>query len=196
MHVYQLVIPPAGLVLFMLALLLTSGIGSAPWAAPDNTPGQPYAGQQTRTIKALSAKEIKDLNTGAGLGMAKAAELNQYPGPVHILQFADKLNLTKQQRRQVEVLYKEMKVAAIPLGKKIVAKEAALDRLFATGKITEQNLEQHVTEIARLKGRLRVVHLKVHLKSKPLLTSHQRMLYNRLRGYGKHSGDGKKHSGN
>ena len=50
-----------------------------------------YAGQQSREIKALSDQEVKDLQAGAGMGMAKAAELNRYPGPMHALELADQL---------------------------------------------------------------------------------------------------------
>jgi hypothetical protein len=42
-----------------------------------------YAGQQTRAIKALSSQEEQDLRLGRGMGLAKAAELNGYPGPMH-----------------------------------------------------------------------------------------------------------------
>jgi hypothetical protein len=55
---------------------------SAPVLAVD----MPYAGQQARSIKALSDEEIAALRKGEGMGMAKAAELNGYPGPVHVLQ--------------------------------------------------------------------------------------------------------------
>ena len=50
---------------------------------------RPYSGQQGRMIKALSSKEVQGLLQGKGMGMAKAAELNQYPGPRHVL---DSLN--------------------------------------------------------------------------------------------------------
>ena len=45
----------------------------------------PYAGQQTRAIKALSDDDIGALRAGEGMGMAKAAELNGYPEPPHFL---------------------------------------------------------------------------------------------------------------
>ena len=45
----------------------------------------PYAGQQTRTIKALSDQEVSDYVEGRGMGSSKAAELNHYPGPAHVL---------------------------------------------------------------------------------------------------------------
>jgi hypothetical protein len=43
----------------------------------------PYVGQEYREIKALSTQEISDYISGRGMGLAKAAELNGYPGPAH-----------------------------------------------------------------------------------------------------------------
>jgi hypothetical protein len=56
----------------------------------------PYTGQERREIKALSNEEIDRYLSGDGMGLAKAAELNHYPGPRHVLELADQL----QQRRQ------------------------------------------------------------------------------------------------
>jgi hypothetical protein len=49
----------------------------------------PYADQQTRSIKSLSEEDIAALLNGEGMGMAKAAELNGYPGPKHVLTLAN-----------------------------------------------------------------------------------------------------------
>jgi len=46
----------------------------------------PYAGEELNEIKSLSPVEINDLLQGNGMGFAKAAELNQYPGPRHVLE--------------------------------------------------------------------------------------------------------------
>ena len=54
----------------------------------------PYAGQEQRAIKALSDEEIRDLLDARGMGLAKAAELNSYPGPLHVLQLANELGLS------------------------------------------------------------------------------------------------------
>jgi len=151
------------------------------------TDQQPYAGQHQRSIKALSAKEIQDYKKGAGLGMAKAAELNHYPGPIHVLEFATPLKLNKNQKKKIEALYQQMKSNAIPLGLKIVALESKLDQLFATKQIQKKKLVELVDEIALLKGRLRTVHLSVHLQTKPLLTPRQHANYDRVRGYGNSS---------
>src|SRR5262249_1929289 len=53
------------------------------WAQDPSS--NPYAGQQSRSIKALSEDDIAALLKGAGIGLAKAAELNGYPGPAHVL---------------------------------------------------------------------------------------------------------------
>jgi hypothetical protein len=57
-----------------------------------------YAGQQKREIKALSEAEVSAYLDGRGMGLAKAAELNGYPGPAHVLDLAEKLQLTPQQQ--------------------------------------------------------------------------------------------------
>src|SRR5712692_7148759 len=38
-------------------------------------------GQEGRAIKSLSAEETADLLAGRGMGAARAAELNHFPGP-------------------------------------------------------------------------------------------------------------------
>ncbi|MDP1883552.1 MAG: hypothetical protein Q8K88_11820, partial [Bradyrhizobium sp.] len=84
----------------------------------------PYAGMQTRPIKALSEQQVADLGAGRGMGLALAAELNGYPGPSHVLELADKLDLTVEQRASVQTLLDSMKVEAVPLGAKLLEQEA------------------------------------------------------------------------
>ena len=69
----------------------------------------PYQGEQLRAIKALSEGEINSLLNGQGMGFAKAAELNHYPGPKHVLDLADDLNLTKDQISETTVIFNRMK---------------------------------------------------------------------------------------
>src|SRR5882724_4009921 len=88
----------------------------------------PYAGMQTRPIKALSEQQVADLQAGRGMGLALAAELNGYPGPSHVLELADKLALSADQRGKVQTLFNAMKAEAIPLESKLIEQEAALDR--------------------------------------------------------------------
>ncbi len=75
---------------------------------------QPYASLQQRTVKALSDQQMSDLRAGRGMGLALAAELNGYPGPLHVIELADRLQLTSDQRVQVQRLYEAMKAEARP----------------------------------------------------------------------------------
>src|SRR3954465_12359952 len=88
-------------------LMLTAAVANAQ---------TPYAGMQTRPIKALSEQQVADLGAGRGMGLALAAELNGYPGPSHILELADKLNLSTDQRAGIQRLFDAMKAEAMPLG--------------------------------------------------------------------------------
>lgn len=143
----------------------------------------PYAGQQQRAIKALSASELRGLESGAGLGMAKAAELNHYPGPLHALELAEELQLNESQRQQIQAIYQQMKVDAIKQGKKLIDAETALDRLFANGNATREAVERVLAQIGTLRAQLRGVHLNAHVALRPLLSDHQVARYDQLRGY-------------
>ena len=68
----------------------------------------PYAGQQSREIKALSGAEQSDLLAGKGMGLAKAAELNGYPGPAHVLELAGELELSAEQRERTQEVWQAM----------------------------------------------------------------------------------------
>jgi hypothetical protein len=144
----------------------------------------PYSGMQTRPIKALSEQQVADLQAGRGIGLALAAELNGYPGPSHVLELADKLGLTAEQRRQVEALFASMKQEALPLGGRLIAQEAELDRQFSARTITPQSLKSATAAIAATQGELRETHLKYHLSTVAMLSESQRQQYSALRGYG------------
>jgi len=145
---------------------------------------QPYAGQQQREIKSLSSDQVDGLLQGKGMGMAKAAELNHYPGPKHVLDSSDKLNLSQGQLQKTRFFFDEMKKEAMALGEKIVIQERRLDHLFASQTIDEKSLADTLNEIAMLRGKLRYVHLKTHLKQKGIMSAQQIKHYDNVRGYG------------
>lgn len=144
----------------------------------------PYAGQQTRTIKGLSSEDVAALLKGEGMGFAKAAELNGYPGPRHVLDLAAQLKLTPDQRQQVQAIFNRTSSAARPLGAELVERERVLDQLFQKGEISSDRLRAETASIAELQGRLRAVHLAAHLETRALLTKDQIAMYQHLRGYG------------
>ncbi len=160
----------------ILALLTVALPASA------NSP-TPYAGQHLRPLKALSAGEIDDLRNGRGMGLAKAAELNSYPGPAHVLELQGALSLTPSQIERTERLRARMTREAAALGESILQAEAALDRLFGEGKADAAAVERASVEIGTLQGRLRAVHLNTHIEMKALLSADQISAYDRLRGY-------------
>src|SRR5712671_4214867 len=141
----------------------------------------PYAGMQTRPIKALSEQQVADLEAGRGMGLALAAELNGYPGPSHVLELADKLELTADQRSSVKALFDSMKAEALPLGSKLIEQEADLDRQFASHTVTPESLKASTAAVAVTQGALRETHLKYHLSTKAILTRRQMQRYAELR---------------
>lgn len=143
----------------------------------------PYAGMQSRQIKALSEQQISDLDAGRGMGLALAAELNGYPGPSHVLELADKLELSADQRDRMAALFNAMKTEAQPFGSRLIAQEAELDRLFSSRAVTPASLKASTAAIAATQGELRETHLKYHLSAADILSAGQLQRYADLRGY-------------
>jgi hypothetical protein len=164
----------------VLALSLTA---SASVSLADQPSHSPYAGQEQREIKSLSADDIGELRRGGGWGMAKAAELNGYPGPVHLLDLQVEIGLSSEQIAAITVIYEKMKRNAIPLGEEMIRGERALEESFLRGAADEKTLAEALDGIARVRRDLRFTHLAAHLKVKPLLTEQQTTAYWTLRGY-------------
>ena len=150
----------------------------------------PYTSFEGREIKALSQDQIDNLRSGQGMGFALAAELNGYPGPKHVLELRDELDLTDEQLHKSEDVFAAMKASAEALGHRVVEEERALDQLFASHTIDAENLAQQVATVAELQGQLRTVHLQAHLEMMKILSHQQIASYVELRGYqgGEHSG--------
>ena len=104
----------------------------------------PYAGQHERPIKALSEDDTRQYLAGAGMGYARAAELNGYPGPMHVLDLGDKLGLSEAQRGATQRLMETHKAEARAIGAKRVAAEKSLDDLFSSRAMDSQRLAEAV----------------------------------------------------
>lgn len=153
----------------------------------------PYVADKSREIKALSQHEIEGYLNGRGMGSARAAELNGYPGPRHVLDMAEKLELAEEQKDRTQAIYETMNAQAAALGKQLVENERELDNRFSDGSIDEKSLDSLVSAIGVLRTKLRHVHLAAHLEQKRLLSEHQVQLYTTLRGYNAEHGDEHNH---
>ena len=145
---------------------------------------QPYAGLETRAIKALSEEQIADLRAGRGMGLALAAELNGYPGPRHVIELAKHLELTEAQHAEVQALFDAMQAETVPIGESLIEREVELERQFADRTVTPASLNALTQEIGGIQGALRAAHLRYHLATLAALTPQQVERYNEKRGYG------------
>ncbi len=161
----------------LASLHFISGASAAP-------PPSAYAGQETRDIKALSAEEVDAYLSGKGMGLARAAELNGYPGPAHVLELASQLGITPEQRTKTEALRASLASKAVSLGRALVEEERKLDRMFATKAVSPELLAGLLSEIGALQAQVRGAHLEAHLAQVQILTPEQTAHYFQLRGYG------------
>lgn len=166
----------------VLACVLASLYFASPVSAAP--PASPYAGQEAREIKSLSPDEIKAYLSGKGMGLAKAAELNGYPGPAHVLELGSQLDLSPEQRARTESIFAAMESKATALGRALVEEERKLDRLFADKVIDPRLLASSLTKIGSLQAELRGAHLEAHLSQAQILRPEQIARYDQLRGYG------------
>lgn len=168
--------------LLCLALIAAPVAADTAHHAPTGTE-MPYAGLETREIKALSPERMADLRAGRGMGLALAAELNGYPGPRHVLDLAGDLELSPEQHRRTVDLFGAMQQETRALGERLIEAERTLDRLFAERRATPEALSLATRDAAGVEGELRAGHLRYHLAMMDVLTPHQVHRYNQLRGY-------------
>ena len=144
---------------------------------------KPYAGLQARDISSLSQEDIEELQRGGGWGLALPAELNGYPGPAHVLELREELNLGPSQVAAVQVIFEEMRTEAVLIGRELIEAERSLDAAFRGQTMTPQKLQTLLDETERHRSALRFVHLSRHLQTVDILTETQIGSYNAQRGY-------------
>ncbi len=186
-------LPGSPLLIAALAMIVAMAGAPNAGAQDQKDEGSPslrsaYAGQEKRAIKSLSQADLDALRNGKGWGLAKAAELNGVPGPVHLLEMRQEIGLSGEQVAGIQALYDGMKREATRLGLRLIEREWELNEAFASaaekGAPDEARLKVLLEAIAAVRMELRFTHLKTHLRTQPMLAPHQIMLYNRLRGYG------------
>jgi hypothetical protein len=166
--------------IMLIALMLMT----VPGVAQDRL-NSPYRRQAETGLRGLDEKEIADLKAGAGMALARAAELNSYPGPRHVLDAVEegKLSVTREQRERIQQLFNTMNADAVSVGATILAEEHELESGFRSVTMTDADLHSRVARIAALQGQLRAIHLSAHLATRRILSDTQIARYNELRGY-------------
>jgi hypothetical protein len=152
----------------------------------------PYAGHESRDLKALTEAEVADYLEGKGMGFAKPAELNGYPGPMHVMEMADALQLSAAQREATRELLYRHKSEVKALGARLIEAERALERLFRERAASAESVAAATARAAELQGRIRGAHLLTHLEQARLLEPAQVKRYGELRGYAQRP-DGQPH---
>ena len=157
----------------------------AAMAAQQNGHDQQHAAAATAALASagLSDAQRAQYLNGEGMGMAKPAELNHYPGPRHVLDNADQLKLSPEQLTATRALFSDVQQKAKALGRELVDREDELNRLFSTQSADEAGVKQLTREIATLQGELRGVHLSAHVRERKLLSPEQIRTYDEMRNY-------------
>lgn len=143
----------------------------------------PYARTQSAEVASLSEEEVRALRNGEGMGLARAAELNHFPGPKHLLELASPLGLSDAQVARIETIHTAMKARAIEKGGDILEAERHLAGLFASGRPTLEQVRRVTAHLGAMRGELRAIHLVAHVEAARELSAEQVEGYDRLRGY-------------
>jgi hypothetical protein len=133
---------------------------------------QGYVGEQHREIKSLSPREITHIQTGKGMGFAMPAELNQYPGPMHVLAYAHALELNETQIAASLALIALMRTEALNAGERYITAECGPDALFCMRNASPAALAD-----------IRASHFRTHIAQRDFLTPAQIARYDEMRSY-------------
>lgn len=175
--------PKLSLPICLAALTLLLNVSAAHAQHAGHGAHSPYAGMQERAIKSLSQADLDELRRGGGWGLALPAELNGYPGPVHLLELKDEIPLRAEQVAHFEERVERMRAAAIPAGQALINAEKAIERAFAEGRIDDVSLRHLLADAEAARAELRFIHLSEHVRSVDTLEPTQIERYQVLRGY-------------
>jgi Spy/CpxP family protein refolding chaperone len=118
---------------------------------------------------------------GRGFGLAFPADQNGYPGPLHVLELKDRLQLTSEQEARMRALFETMLGDARQRATRLAAAEDRLRRIFADGAADPAAVRTAVAEAETARADVRLVHLLAHLQARDVLTEAQRRAYQEIR---------------
>ncbi|ASJ73300.1 hypothetical protein [Granulosicoccus antarcticus] len=97
----------------------------------------------------MSPENIAELERGGQWGLAKVAELNGLPGPAHLLELENEIELTGDQLNEIQILHDEMREQAIENGKRLIMLEGELEARFQHDLPTETDLKTMLIAIEK-----------------------------------------------
>jgi hypothetical protein len=173
------------------ALLALAGLlppaGRAQPGGPTPAPGilAPHHETSGPEIPGLGADEVAELLEGRGMGQARVADVQGYPGPRHVLDAwgAGALPLSAGQATRIQEIARTMASEARRVGRLVLDTERELALAFRGGGIDAVSLRPRVERIAALRGELRTVHLRAHIETRAVLDPAQIARYTELRGH-------------
>ena len=159
-----------------------SGSGSGLESQPPPTAS--YSGFDKRKVASFSDADVAAMLDGRGMGFALPAEINGYPGPMHVLELADQLGLTPEQRVVLRERFEFMQAQARKAAARYVAAESALDQAFRDKVMDLVTIKRLTLEADTTRAEKRFAHLQAHVNARAILTAEQLVKYAVLRGYG------------
>jgi Spy/CpxP family protein refolding chaperone len=137
--------------------------------------------QAHRRVEACQREFDQVVADGRGFGLAFAADQNGYPGPLHVLELKDRLQLTAEQETRMRALFESMLAEARPRAARLAAAEARLRQIFSERTADDAVVRTAVAEAESARAEVRLAHLLTHLRTRDLLTESQRQTYHHLR---------------
>jgi Spy/CpxP family protein refolding chaperone len=137
--------------------------------------------QAHRRVEAVQREFDQVVADGLGFGLAFAADQNGYPGPLHVLELKDQLQLTPEQEARMRALFETMRGDARARAARLAAAEDRLRRIFADGVADPAAVRAAVTGAEAARAEVRLVHLLTHLQAHDVLTEAQRRTYHQIR---------------
>jgi Spy/CpxP family protein refolding chaperone len=137
--------------------------------------------QAHRRVEACQREFDQVIADGRGFGLAFPADQNGYPGPLHVLELKDRLQLTPEQEARARALFEAMLAEARTRAARLAAAEAKLRRVFAERVADDAVVRTAVAEAEAARAEVRLAHLLTHLRTRDVLTEAQRQTYHHLR---------------
>lgn len=174
-----------GALLALAALLPPAGRAQTGGPPPSPDILAPHHETSGPEIPGLGADEVAELLEGRGMGQARVADVQGYPGPRHVLDAwgAGTLPLSAGQATRIQEIARTMASEARRVGRLVLDTERELALAFRGGGIDATSLRPRVERIAALRGELRTVHLRAHLETRAVLDPAQIARYAELRGH-------------